>query len=204
MSQFMRRLLNGFSFVMLGSAVTLVLLDGVAAQPSPVPGPPLPVLEQNRDANGFIRVHEQGTSTVNVANGSLSVNGSVSVSNFPSVSDVNVKDTTPVSAAFIQTLTAGPDESADVEFGTINATSITFSAISSSPEFVLYVRSPLSTFDYGGLPNTLFRLSDSDGDDIFGPERTFSFTRPVPIFGLRMYCWNEEDLCQILATILGS
>jgi hypothetical protein len=40
---------------------------------------PVPVREQNTDANGNIKVHEQGTANVNVTNPSIAVNGTVSV-----------------------------------------------------------------------------------------------------------------------------
>jgi len=41
------------------------------------------VREQNLDANGLIRIHEQGTASVNVTNSSLPVSGTVSVGNLP-------------------------------------------------------------------------------------------------------------------------
>ena len=49
------------------------------------PGPPagLTVTEQNVDASGFIRVHEQGTASVLVTNSSLAVAGTVSIDNLP-------------------------------------------------------------------------------------------------------------------------
>jgi len=52
---------------------------GAAPQPTQVQ----PVREQNLDAGGYIRVHEQGTANVNVTNGSLPVSGTVNVGNFP-------------------------------------------------------------------------------------------------------------------------
>jgi len=52
-----------------------------AAPPPPASPTPVRVREQNLDANGFIRVHEQGTA--NVA-------GTVNVGNLPAVQDVNV------------------------------------------------------------------------------------------------------------------
>ena len=67
-------------------------------QPAAGPPPGLNVLEQNVDANGLIRVHEQGTvpvtgtvdignapavQAVSVTNPSLPVTGSVEVTNFP-------------------------------------------------------------------------------------------------------------------------
>jgi hypothetical protein len=43
--------------------------------------------EQNLDASGFIRTHEQGTANVNVTNGSLPVSGT---GNLPATQNVNV------------------------------------------------------------------------------------------------------------------
>jgi len=41
------------------------------------------VREQNLDASGFIRTHEQGTANVSVTNTWLPVSGTVNVGNFP-------------------------------------------------------------------------------------------------------------------------
>ena len=49
--------------------------------PPPLPNPPLNVAEANKDGNGNIRVHEQGT---------VRVEGTVNVGNAPSVQDVRV------------------------------------------------------------------------------------------------------------------
>ncbi len=49
------------------------------------------VREQNLDANGLIRVHEQGTANVNVTNASLPVSGTVGVGNLPLDANGNVK-----------------------------------------------------------------------------------------------------------------
>lgn len=40
---------------------------------------PVPTKEQNLDASGYIKVHEQGIANVNVTNASIPVNGTVSV-----------------------------------------------------------------------------------------------------------------------------
>ena len=80
--------------VQLADAPTSV--TDIAAQPAAMN--PLLVLEQNKDLNGFIRVHEQGTvpvtgtvnigtvsgvQNVHVQNTPLPVTGSVTVANFP-------------------------------------------------------------------------------------------------------------------------
>ncbi|MGF1429222.1 hypothetical protein [Kitasatospora sp. LaBMicrA B282] len=49
---------------------------------------PVPVQEQNTDANGNIKVHEQGTANVNVTNSALPVSGQVTVGNLPTVQQV--------------------------------------------------------------------------------------------------------------------
>jgi hypothetical protein len=46
------------------------------------------VVEQNVDASGSIKVHEQGTVPVQVTNGNLAVQGAVTVSNLPAVQEV--------------------------------------------------------------------------------------------------------------------
>ena len=84
-----RRALTGVSFALLGSAVTIMLLANVSAQPGTTPGPSQPVREQNLDANQLIRVHEQGTANVNVANSPLTVSGTER-EHFPSQFDVKV------------------------------------------------------------------------------------------------------------------
>ncbi|HEU4760323.1 MAG TPA: hypothetical protein VFT91_10130 [Dehalococcoidia bacterium] len=49
------------------------------------------VREQNLDANGLIRVHEQGTANVTVTNASLPVSGTVDVGNLPLDANGNLK-----------------------------------------------------------------------------------------------------------------
>ena len=56
-----------------------------------IPTPPIPVREQNLDGSGNIKVHEQGTVSVNVANASLPVTGTVNVGNLPVDGAGNVK-----------------------------------------------------------------------------------------------------------------
>jgi hypothetical protein len=99
----------GFSSVrrMMIAIVGLVMLTGLVGilgvrfsdtTSAASPMPPLNVVENNVDADGNIRVHEQGTvpvsgtvnvgntpavQNVSVTNASLPVTGSVSVSNFP-------------------------------------------------------------------------------------------------------------------------
>ena len=67
-----------------------------AAPPDPTPGATLPTREQNLDADGLIRVREQGVAdvdvtndpmNVSVANDTLNFSGEVEVSNFPATPD---------------------------------------------------------------------------------------------------------------------
>ena len=69
----------------LAGGLTVAQLSGRAGAAPPPPSPQ-PVREQNLDASGFIRVHEQGTA--NVA-------GTVNVGNLPAVQDVNVLSASP-------------------------------------------------------------------------------------------------------------
>jgi len=91
-----RGALAGVLLVVCGAALgATVLHEPIASAASPFTNVivgndatnPVPVAEQNRDANGNVRVHEQGTAAVheqgtanvNVTNGSIPVTGTVSV-----------------------------------------------------------------------------------------------------------------------------
>lgn len=73
-------LLGLFGFVGL-YAGDMLSTELTLAPPSPVPNPPLNVAEVNKDGNGNIKVHEQGT---------VAITGTVDVGNSPKVQDVNV------------------------------------------------------------------------------------------------------------------
>lgn len=60
------------------------------------------VREHNLDGGGLIRVHEQGTASVNVTNPSLPVSGTVDVGNLPVVQDVNVLSLPSTSGRLIE------------------------------------------------------------------------------------------------------
>src|SRR3989442_15590803 len=70
----------------LVGAFAVSQLSGSAGAAPPPPGPQQ-VREQNLDASGFIRVHEQGMANVT---------GTVNVGNLPVVQDVNVVRGGPV------------------------------------------------------------------------------------------------------------
>lgn len=70
---------SGFVAAAVGGSVAV-------ANPNPSAPPAQPVREQNVDASGAIRVHEQGTANVNVTNSSLPV----TVANLPATQNVNI------------------------------------------------------------------------------------------------------------------
>jgi len=65
----------------LGLRAGDVLSTASTVDPMPLSNPPLNVAESNKDANGNIKVHEQGT---------VAVSGTVNVGNTPKTQDVNV------------------------------------------------------------------------------------------------------------------
>jgi hypothetical protein len=79
--------LLGLCAAVLALALGPLLTSGLDAQPPPPP--PVKVVEQNLDANGFIKVHEQGTVTIG--------GGSIAVTNLPSTLNVHLA---PVIGAF--------------------------------------------------------------------------------------------------------
>ena len=76
--------------IVLGLGLQGTVFEAEAKPPPPEPPAPQPVLEQNVDGSGFIAVHEQGVTDVNVTNAALPVSGTVDVGNLPAVQDVNV------------------------------------------------------------------------------------------------------------------
>ena len=173
-----------------------LLTSALDAQPNSTPNPPLKVLEQNLDANGFIKVHEQGVANVT---GKVSVTGgSLSVTNFPSAVNVHLA---PVSGAYTFHFGLAANSNHLESFATINTTAIhTFAP---SDEFQIVFQSPLSSLTDPGTstPNTLLRLLGSDGE-----LESFikTFTQPVPLNGLRIFCQNESSNCAINLTLIGT
>jgi len=179
---------------------------GMAAQPpDPTPGATQPVREQNLDADGLIRVHEQGVADVNVtndplnvsvSNDELNVTGEVEVSNFPTTQDVNVVGgsvalppvttiwSTPLTIDFIP---AG--ESVSYDFPLMNAVSV--SMTETSDEFDAVLGGPL------GVPLSI------ESDDQAQETYFYTFTYPVPVDGVTLGCFNESDDCTLDLTITG-
>ncbi len=197
-----------------------------AGKPDPnVPNPPLQVLEHNVDANGWIAVHEQGTASVDIIDseeldvhvtggqidatitgGNVDVSGStVSVDNFPATQDVNVTGgmidalippASTVALPSFSGLEAG--DSAIVDFATVFATTIVIwdSSVTGDgdPEFQLDIRSPLN----GG--GTIFQYSY---DESLYTTDMRSFTHPIPVSGVEVWCKNESDNCTIGVAVIG-
>jgi hypothetical protein len=79
----MRRLFFYAFLLILGGAIAGAITYSQSASARSSGPQAAPVLEQNVDANGFIRIHEQGTAEVHVTNTSLPVTGTVNVGNLP-------------------------------------------------------------------------------------------------------------------------
>lgn len=184
-----------------------VSTDAMAGPPDPRPGATAPVREQNTDADGWIRVHEQGVADVNVTNDildvnltndAIEVNGTVSVDNFPSEVDVNVvggsveTSVAPATAAFSHLFIMGADTQEAMSFGPIDATTIHVSTTADDEAFVS-IGSPLGA--------TLFFV-DLDGDKI-APAVTHSFFQPVPLDHVEVRCLNESADCGVQVTVIG-
>jgi hypothetical protein len=184
---------------------TALLSTATAENPDPHPGAPLPVREQNLDANGWIAVHEQGEADVNITNGSLQVSGAVSVSNFPAAQDVNVTggavgaSIAPATAAVVLEVTTDAGEEETFLFADVNATAIALwdssLAGSNDPEANISVLSPLNS---GG---TVVYMSFEDGLDGFDIR---TFPQPVPVSGIHVYCANESVHCTLRIAVIGS
>ena len=179
------------------------------ARPEPTPGPSMPIREQNLDANGLIRVHEQGVADVNVTNtplpvditnSTLEVTGTVSVDNFPSQQDVFVTGGTwepIVTLKRVQrlesfSLIADPGEADSMTFSQIDATNVFISSGTfDNDEVSVRVEGPL------GL---VYRIDDRAGDSF-----TFAqaLTHPIPIHQVSMVCHNESSSCNLAVSIAG-
>jgi hypothetical protein len=181
-------------------ATTLFGVGTSAAGPDPTPGPPLPVREQNLDASGFIRVHEQGVAKSEITNSNLNVtlgNESldVNVQNFPSTQDVQVVSgsTTPQPVENVTQLIFNVEdgESQELTFETINVTSILI--ITGDDEYELQAGSPLTG-------SNLFIAYDPSGDD---ETRQITFDSPVPLNRMTLVCANESENCADAVLLTG-
>lgn len=147
----------------------------------------------------------QQLHTICVANDTLDVSGStVEVSNFPDPQNVYVTDGM-VDANILPAETfAAPDVSVDagetgtVDFATVNATTIVIwdSSVTgdNDPEFQLWIPSPLA----GG--GGLFKFAYVEGLQTLDMR---SFTHPIPVSGVELWCKNESERCTVGISIIG-
>ena len=185
------RLLSIAGLALLAFTAGSLLTSNLSAQP-PNPPPPLNVREQNLDAQGFIKVHEQGTSDVT---GIVAVSGgSIAVTNLPSTLIVHPA---PVGGALAFHFNV--DTTLQEPFATINATAIHISAGGAEAE--VWFQSPLSGLTLSGIPNVLLRYDGRDGG-----LRNFStsFPQPVPLNGMRIICLNESFTCSLTIAVIGT
>ena len=159
----------------------------------------LPVREQNLDAAGSIKVHEQGTADVHVTNPSLNVDvgnfpSSVAVSNFPATQNVNVVGGVPPAPVEKRVAVNFDTAAGDFEtqtFAVVNATLITISSLNDEEKSV-FLETPL-----GG---TFFAVHDPDGVQ---PLSTIQLQSPLPVTGVELVCLNESDDCLVGVSIFG-
>ena len=212
--------------------LTLLAMPALADPPSgATPGATKPVAEQNVDANGYIMVHEQGvakvdvqnsnlnvavtnTPTVNVAsmpnvtidslpsvtidnssldvrvtNAALPVSGTVAISNFPPAPPSSPLPTVTRLHDIGIVIPAGEERT--LTFPTLNTVSF---------ELTSYGNSYLATMS--GPLGTVFFVSSDDTDHETSPYlRTFTY--PVPLNSVLLYCNNSVDDCLFDGTILG-
>lgn len=203
-----------FVGLIVGASVTVAS----AGPPETSSGPAKPVREQNLDESGAIRVHEQGTASVdvvnenldvtlanslldvNVTNSSVPVNGTVEVNNLPSTQDVNIVGGSAVPAPVTQakqfrfTLPAGNTVQTET-FPEIAATSL----ILVNPDSSEYSVKGITPLAPGG-PGYVELGADFDGAI---PNMRIDFPYPMPLTGLMMHCVNESDDCHIWVLVLG-
>jgi len=200
----MRKTLFVVTIFVVG-AIAGTTATGYAQPPDPHDGATLPVREQNLDADGLIRVHEQGIADVNVTdeelnvnitNDSLSVSGEVEVSNFPATQDVNVVggaiSLPPVTTVWSTPLSIDPipaGESVTHDIPLMNA--VSFNVAESVDEYSIFITGPLGT-----------PLEIESGEQL---QETYFYTfiYPVPVDSITIRCKNESDDCFIDATLTG-
>lgn len=149
--------LTGLAAGLVGVFAVSQLSESAGAAPAATQ-----VREQNLDANGFIRVHEQGTSNVNVSNSSLPVSGTVSVGNLPVDGQGNLRVTsqTPNNKSYV--LYEGP-------IGANELVTTPAVDVQGCSDFTLFILNAGERLPNGNQPKVEGRLHVSaDGVDDYG------------------------------------
>lgn len=205
-----RAMLSRLSLVVVGLIAGSVLVSFVSAQPTVAPGVPLPVREQNLDATGWIKVHEQGTATVT---GTVSVGNfpsSIAVSNFPEVQNVNVTGgevstkPSPVTTGFSDVVCANAQDRTGVRLD-LNGSSILVTDLTlSNPlkhEIAFYLLTYIEMRGGGGtFGQSVWEHQDHDGTQA---SVHHAFTRPVPVNLFILHCTNESTQCCVTVDLIG-
>jgi hypothetical protein len=194
--------------VFVVSVLTLGTVAGstaFAAPPDPTPGATQPIREQNLDADGLIRVHEQGVADVNVtndplnvsvANETLNVSGEVEVSNFPATQDVNVlggqvalPPVTAIAGTPLSIDAIPPGEFENTDIPLMNVVSV--NVAENVDEYSMFISGPL------GTPLHI------ESGELVQETYFYTFQYPVPIDGISIFCKNESDDCFVDVTLTG-
>ena len=195
MTSFKGRLIAGVSVLVFGFLLSLA----TAQSPDPRPGATQPVREQNLDAAGAIRVHEQGVADVSVTNDSLAVVGTVDVANFPTKFDVNVTGgkvaitATPAEGVFVDAYNVAEDTTIEVPLpSTLTAWTLHAHSHDNSEVVVEFLRFLFQIFTMG-----------NEHFGALGDGKFVTLTKPVELDGLRIRCSNSLTSCNVRVTIIG-
>jgi hypothetical protein len=161
----------------VAAQITSVLVTNDAAHP-------VPVQEQRADAQGNVRVHEQGTADVNVTNASLPVHeqGTVSASPTPAA-NFPVQGIVQVDGGSVS----------DYQFlPAINVSSITIGGAEENMTFALRSGSSLRLYLGGAGYFT-------GGSSTW----TLTFPQPIPADTLRVQCFESAVACKATVSVAG-
>lgn len=169
-------------------------LSDTLAPPPPLPNPPLNVAEANKDAEGNIKVHEQGT---------VQVTGTVNVGNNPSVQDVRVTND-PLEVEVTNTLV--------VESGTVRKFHQEIFPFDKDEDFVVdiaeFSRVRLQT-TVNGSDSTVDFIYETDGGasgsfsvDTGGPSKSVLLPE---VAGTRLHVYvRDPDGEQVFVNVFGT
>ena len=220
-------------FTVLAVVGSVVAGISVSAQDLEPVGPTKPVLEQNLDAQGRIRVHEQGVADVdiknsnldvtlsneeldvNVTNGNLPVVGEVDVTNFPATQNVNVQNLPATQDVNVQNLPATQD--VRIVGGSTGVQPVTAmrqlifntdgqeeKTFSTMAVSSIVIVSGTDEYEiHGGSPLAGGELFLGYQPDGAEPTTTMSFPQPIPLNMIKIYCANESDTCNITVLLSG-